>query len=302
MAGQELTRFRLRPGEEVRAPLALVQFCDGDWVRGQNLWRRWMVAHNIPRPNGNLVPACYAGCFANLQPVSEEEIGSIEGFAREGIGLDCWILDAGWYKDRGSWIYTGMWEVDRSRFPKGVCEVSDRARTRGFEGAATQQCQTYGLSFWVPYYGSGTGMTDEYMFRICIFSASRAGGDARRRDLDYPLLKRRVGEFRKAQPYLLGDYYPLTPYSLEKNVWIGWQFDSPEKGGGFVQAFRREEASQESLAVNLRGLDPAADYAVGNLDTGRSERLTGQDLMLKGLTVTLPRKPAAALYVYRRVR
>ena len=51
--GQELTRFKLHPGEEVRTPLAVVQFWQGDWIRSQNIWRRWMLAHNLPRPAEN---------------------------------------------------------------------------------------------------------------------------------------------------------------------------------------------------------------------------------------------------------
>ena len=48
--GQELTHFRLHPGEEVRGPMVVVQFYRGDWLRAQNVWRRWMLAHNLPRP------------------------------------------------------------------------------------------------------------------------------------------------------------------------------------------------------------------------------------------------------------
>ena len=40
-------------------------------------------------------------------------------------------------------------------------------------------------------------------------------------------------------PAIFGDYYPLTPYSLDNTAWIAWQFDCPEKGEGLVQAFRR---------------------------------------------------------------
>ena len=43
VAGQELTRFKLLPGEEVRAPLTVLLFWEGDRVRSQNLWRRWMT-------------------------------------------------------------------------------------------------------------------------------------------------------------------------------------------------------------------------------------------------------------------
>ncbi len=46
--GQELTHLKLLPGEEIRTPLVVLQFWRGDWVRSQNLWRRWMVAHNLP--------------------------------------------------------------------------------------------------------------------------------------------------------------------------------------------------------------------------------------------------------------
>jgi len=50
--GQELTHFRLHPGEEVRSPLVLLQFWEGDWIRAQNIWRRWMLAYGLPQPGG----------------------------------------------------------------------------------------------------------------------------------------------------------------------------------------------------------------------------------------------------------
>ncbi|HOY60441.1 MAG TPA: hypothetical protein PK640_20165, partial [Verrucomicrobiota bacterium] len=49
-AGQELTRFKLLPGEEIRTPLIVLQFWQGDWMRAQNVWRRWMMAHSMPKP------------------------------------------------------------------------------------------------------------------------------------------------------------------------------------------------------------------------------------------------------------
>ena len=52
-----------------------------------------------------------------------------------------------------------------------------------------------------------------------------------------------------------GDFWPLTPYSLENNVWMAWQFDRPEAGEGVVQAFRRAENGDESATFRLRGLD-----------------------------------------------
>ncbi|HPD32658.1 MAG TPA: hypothetical protein PLL20_21925, partial [Phycisphaerae bacterium] len=56
-AGQELTRLKLHPGEEIRTPLVVMQFWSGDKIRAQNVWRRWMRAHGMPRPGGQPVRA-----------------------------------------------------------------------------------------------------------------------------------------------------------------------------------------------------------------------------------------------------
>ena len=54
-AGQETTHFKLHPGEEIRTPLIVLQrWKGGDWYNAQNLWRRWMIKHNLPRPGGKL--------------------------------------------------------------------------------------------------------------------------------------------------------------------------------------------------------------------------------------------------------
>ena len=65
----------LLPGEEVRTPLTVLQFWDGDWIRAQNIWRRWMVEHNLPRPGGRLVTTHYGSCWSvTLNPSAEEEL------------------------------------------------------------------------------------------------------------------------------------------------------------------------------------------------------------------------------------
>ena len=77
-AGQELTHFKLLPGEEVRTPLSVLQFWKGgDWIRSQNIWRRWMIAHNIPRPGGKLPPpmllAYLGGAYEEMYKATEED-------------------------------------------------------------------------------------------------------------------------------------------------------------------------------------------------------------------------------------
>ena len=57
-------------------------------------------------------------------------------------------------------------------------------------------------------------------------------------------------------PYMLGDYYPLTPYSLQLDHWIAWQFNRPETGDGVVQAFRRSKCDGPAMTFRLQRARP----------------------------------------------
>lgn len=135
-AGQELTHFTLRPGEEVRGPMVVLQFYRGGWLRAQNVWRRWMFAHNLPKPGGKpLAPMsslCTGNFYPNLMTESVQERAFLERHMAEGINFDCWWQDAGWYPCDGvGWPKTGTWEVDPVRFPKGLRELSDLMHAHG---------------------------------------------------------------------------------------------------------------------------------------------------------------------------
>jgi alpha-galactosidase len=138
-AGQELTHFRLRPGEEVRTPLIVLQFWNGgNWVRAQNIWRQWMRQHNVPRLNGELPPPLFPASSANqlseMQKATEQNQKQfIDGYLAHGVHLDFWWMDAGWYTFRDGWWNVGTWEVDRKRFPNGLRAVSDHAHEQGIK-------------------------------------------------------------------------------------------------------------------------------------------------------------------------
>ncbi len=51
-SGQEKTHLRLLPGESIRTPRMTVLTWAGDSARAINLWRRWYLAHILPRPDG----------------------------------------------------------------------------------------------------------------------------------------------------------------------------------------------------------------------------------------------------------
>ena len=137
-AGQELTHLLLHPGEEVRTPLMVVQFWQGDWINAQNTWRRWMLAHTLARPWGRplrpMLTASSSAEFAEMIKANEaNQIFFIDRYREEKIPIDCWWMDAGWYVNHGRWAEPIAWEVDRARFPRGLRYISDHAHSLGLK-------------------------------------------------------------------------------------------------------------------------------------------------------------------------
>ena len=139
-AGQELAHFKLLPGEEVRSPLIVLQFWqEGDWIRAQNVWRRWMMAHSIPMPGGHLpkpqLVASSSRQYDEMIKANEtNQIMFIDRYLAERLKLDYWWMDAGWYDHGGGgWPHVGTWLVDSNRFPHGLRAVSDHAHKNGMK-------------------------------------------------------------------------------------------------------------------------------------------------------------------------
>lgn len=138
-AGQELTHLKLLPGEEIRTPLVVLQFWRGrDWINSQNIWRRWMMAHGMPKPGGKLPPPMALGSsyryYAEMTRADEQsQITFINRYLEERLKIDYWWMDAGWYPCNGNWQLTGTWEVDQARFPKGFKPISDHAHAKGIK-------------------------------------------------------------------------------------------------------------------------------------------------------------------------
>ena len=73
--------------------------------------------------------------------------------------------------------------------------------------------------------------------------------------------------------YLMGDYYPLTPYSIDSDIWMAWQFNRPRQGDGVIQVFRRDYSTRTAQRLHLRGLQPDMLYELKDADTSGSHAL-----------------------------
>ena len=164
------------------------------------------------------------------------------------------------------------------------------------------QVQTAGLSLYLPLHSAGCWGFDPYTFRSVALMGMNLCPDVRSDAFPAKLSAAAISEAKSLRPYYLGDYYPLTDITLDGRHWIGWQFDRPERGGGFAVCFRRAESPYRTLEVELRGLDPDAMYDVTFAETyqpGASRRMAGAELA--ELRIEIASAPGSVLVRYRRV-
>ena len=77
--------------------------------------------------------------------------------------------------------------------------------------------------------------------------------DVRREGIDWDQFRKLTEEWRTISQCLLGDFYPLTPYTLAEDAWIAWQFHRADTGEGVVQVFRRPKSSIPRPSSSCRG-------------------------------------------------
>lgn len=182
--------------------------------------------------------------------------------------------------------------------------------------AIPHQCMTYGISMWLPFYGTGTVANETapyygsgsmpvraYDFWSTACPSIMSALDMRATDTDYAALRTLYSDWQKLWPYYYGDYHPLTEFSRDEDGWMAWSFDLPDHSGGLVEAFRRPKAQADAQVLKLRGLDPEGRYRLSVLEgaTLDREEATGRDLMDQGIVVRVPGKPGTGIMLYRKL-
>ena len=127
-AGLKRSRFRLRPGEQVRLPSVLVMSYCGDWVAGQNQFRRLMLKHFTPHshPPMELMPvAASVHGMLGFNDTTEDKLAALAAdIAALKLPLDTYWLDAGW-NEGGFPLGQGNPQADPVRFPRGLVPVGE---------------------------------------------------------------------------------------------------------------------------------------------------------------------------------
>jgi alpha-galactosidase len=168
-AGQQTTHLKLHPGESIRTPrILLLQWQGSDRFLGHNRFRQLLLAHYVPRIDGQIVvpPVSNSNAFvyeygaiakktgrnpldvvAQVKPSEEKAISSLADDALNwvneknqldfiggipSVGMEVYWLDAGWFE--GEWPFgVGSWIPDPKKFPHGLKRVGDAAHEKGLK-------------------------------------------------------------------------------------------------------------------------------------------------------------------------
>ena len=170
----------------------------------------------------------------------------------------------------------------------------------------SDQLGLYGANLFLPggIINIPTQATDDYGAWSAFAGQFSLGWDPLDEEFPMEQARRQVELYKEIRPLLSGDFYPLTPPSLDQ-LWMGYQFHRRDLDRGFALIFRRGIASPlipvgESLAVSLRGLEPDAKYRVRFRRTGSDEIKKGRELS-EATVIVIPEVPGAEMLAYERV-
>lgn len=161
------------------------------------------------------------------------------------------------------------------------------------------QCQTLGLSLWLPLSCSCNDYAKtRYDFRSQITPILHIG----------PLLKEEnpesfklMRDFQKLKNCMTGNFFPLTDFSSSTRDMLAVQFCSPDNQCGFAVIYSRKNVKQGITYIKLNGLDSDTCYKIFDFDKPEAcEDKSGNELMTTGIKLNVENTPDAKIFVYQK--
>jgi alpha-galactosidase len=172
---------------------------------------------------------------------------------------------------------------------------SDRTST------ALRLSMTWGFNRWIPFCGANskeklsqlapTGVSDPYVWRASYLPALNVDSQfVQDPDQDFGVLRFGLREWKQVSPYLLKDFYPLTPWHSEQDKFdfTAFCYFDPESEKGVLLAFRQECCGRDELTVTLP-FAKGEEYKLTDADSGAEYRSAGK------LTLHMPNPRTARL-------
>jgi len=188
-----------------------------------------------------------------------------------------------------------LWRSDNT------CDMVGDDPARIAHAAIKNQVMSLGLNRYVPLSTVGQMGTTPYLFRSGFNGGIAFAQDCRGTDFPRDQLRQAIAEGLELRPFWLGDFYPLSPPTLDPTAWCVWQFHRPDQSDGIVICFRREQSPYAGYDCQLRDIDPDCNYEV-------TERPDFQPLpprtiagtQLQNVRALIETRPGSLILHYRR--
>lgn len=189
-----------------------------------------------------------------------------------------------------------LWRSDNT------CDMLDLKPETILLAAMKNQVMSAGLNRYVPFSTVGQMGTTPYLFRSGFNAGIAFAEDTRPAAFSREQLKQAIAEGRRIRKYYAGDFYPLTPVTLDPKDWCVMQYHRATEQDGMVVAFRRPQSPYSGFALNgLRGIDDHADYVVTMSSTYTpAAPVTMKGAALRALEANVAEKPGSVIVEYAR--
>jgi hypothetical protein len=99
----------------------------------------------------------------------------------------------------------------------------------------------------------------------------------------------------------LEDFYPLLDWDATSSAWVAFQFHSPSRQEGMVQAFRGAADTESMIRLKLKALQRDRRYVITNWDPSLPPQVvSGAQLLDEGLMVSCAAKDGCAVVITYR--
>ncbi len=164
------------------------------------------------------------------------------------------------------------------------------------------QTHTYGLNFYLSQSGTGCYLTERFSFRSSLGTSVIFNWKITEGSSNLFEIRRCMDEFYAVQPYFFEDYYPLTTCvdMTSDEIWMAYQLHRPSDQTGYIVAFRRELCENDTVSVQLGGLEDESTYEFTDCDSGATFTGLGADLK-KEMKMTAASKRESKLIKYKKL-
>jgi len=177
---------------------------------------------------------------------------------------------------------------DLESMRRGVALLrSDADRTT----TALRLSMTTAFHKWIPFCGANTkekkrqldptGVSDVYTWRASYLPILNVDTQyIQDPDQDFDMLRFGLNEWKKLTPYLLKDFYVLTPWHSQedKSGFTAFGYYDNDAKEGVLQLFRMENCPENTLFVKLPFAEESLDYLLTDEDTQEQKKYSGKQL------------------------